>query len=433
MKFQAVKGTRDFYPEEMRVRNWIIDAWRKVSVRNGFVEYDAPIFEYLELFTVKSGEEIAEQLFNFTDRGGRNIAIRPEITPSLARMIAAKINSLPRPIKWFSVPRVCRAERPQRGRLREFFQWNVDIVDENSVQADAECIYVCIDFLREVGLTPADVKIHIGHRPLIMAMLRGRGVSDENMDKALLALDKRPKISHEAFVEMLENANLAPAGIQGVCEFMDTSSADALSVLDTIDGMEEHKRNLRELGAALENMGVGEYVTFDWHIVRGLAYYTGAVYEALAAGERAVAGGGRYDKLLEIVGGPAASATGFGMGDVVLGILLQEKGLIPAKILCESLDYYIIDGGEGTFPAVLKLAGELRLRGATADYSFRRQNVGKQLKEANRRGAKAAVIVENPDITAEGSITIKNLATGEQASATSAEILGRHDGTSNTL
>lgn len=433
MKFQAVKGTRDFYPEEMRVRNWILDTWRKVSLRNGFVEYDAPIFEYLELFTVKSGEEIAEQLFNFTDRGGRSLAIRPEITPSLARMIAAKINSLPRPIKWFSIPRVCRAERPQRGRLREFFQWNIDIVDEKSVQADAECIYVCADFLREVGLQPADVKIHIGHRPLVMAMLKDRGVTEENMDKALLALDKRPKVSHEAFAEMLEKAGLKESDIKSVCDFMDTSSSDALAVLDTIEGMDEHKQDLRELAATLDEMGVGAYVQFDWHIVRGLAYYTGAVYEALAAGERAVAGGGRYDKLLELVGGPEASATGFGMGDVVLGILLQEKGLIPQSILAESLDYYVIDGGEGTFPAVLKLTGELRQRGASADYSFRRINVGKQLKEANRRGAKKVIIVEIADLKAAGSLTVKDLSTGEQKSAGLSEVLGEHDQATDTL
>ena len=150
-KFQSVKGTRDFYPDEMRIRNYITDAWRRVSLRNGFEEYDAPIFEYLDLFTVKSGEEIAEQLFNFTDRGGRSLAIRPEITPSLARMVAAKINSLPRPIKWFSIPRLCRAERPQRGRLREFFQWNIDIIGSDAVLADAESIFTAIDYLRSTG------------------------------------------------------------------------------------------------------------------------------------------------------------------------------------------------------------------------------------------------------------------------------------------
>ncbi|HOF19277.1 MAG TPA: ATP phosphoribosyltransferase regulatory subunit, partial [Phycisphaerae bacterium] len=147
-KFQNVKGTRDFYPEDMRVRNWIADAWRRVSLRNGFEEYDAPIFEYLDLFTIKSGQEIAEQLFNFTDRGGRSLAIRPEITPSLARMVNAKIHTLPRPIKWFSIPRLCRAENPQKGRLREFFQWNIDIIGEDSVLADAECVFTCVDFLR---------------------------------------------------------------------------------------------------------------------------------------------------------------------------------------------------------------------------------------------------------------------------------------------
>ena len=158
MKIIPVKGTRDFYPAEMRLRNWIVQTWRTVSLRNGFEEYDAPILEYLDLLTIKSGDEIAQQLFSFTDRGGRNLAIRPEITPSLARMVNAKINSLPRPIKWFSVPRLCRAENPQKGRLREFFQWNVDIIGPDSVLADAECIFTAVDFLREVGLSGDDIK-----------------------------------------------------------------------------------------------------------------------------------------------------------------------------------------------------------------------------------------------------------------------------------
>ncbi|MDY6914205.1 MAG: ATP phosphoribosyltransferase regulatory subunit [Planctomycetota bacterium] len=186
MEFQAVKGTRDFYPEQMRLRNWIIETWRKVSVRNGFAEYDAPIFEYLDLFTIKSGQEIAEQLFSFTDRGGRNLAIRPEITPSLARMVNAKINSLPRPIKWFSVPRLCRAENPQRGRLREFFQWNIDIIGSDDVLADAECIFVCVDFLREAGLTPDDVQVRFGSRPLLTEILRSLGLPDKNLAAALV-------------------------------------------------------------------------------------------------------------------------------------------------------------------------------------------------------------------------------------------------------
>ena len=418
MKFQAVKGTRDFYPLEMRLRNYICDAWRRVSLRNGFEEYDAPIFEYLDLFTVKSGEEIAEQLFSFTDRGGRNLAIRPEITPSLARMIAAKINALPRPIKWFSMPRLCRAERPQRGRLREFFQWNIDVVGVDSIQADAECIYVLVDFLREMGLSPADMQVHIGSRPIVIAMLKSCGVADENMDQALLALDKKPKVPAAAFAEMLTKVGLTAEQVSRVATFMDTPAEASLEAAAAIAEADASLQDLRELLASLASMGIAEYVVLDWHIVRGLAYYTGIVYEALAAGERAVAGGGRYDNLLQVVGGPATPATGFGMGDVVLGLLLQEKGKIPAAVLEGELDLFVIDAGEDTFAATLELVGLLRQKDVRADYSFKRQGVGKQLKEANRRGAKCVVMVEQADLAAPDALTVKNLQTGEQTTHT---------------
>ncbi len=423
MKFQAIKGTRDFYPEIMRVRNYILDAWRRVSLRNGFEEYDAPILESLSLFTVKSGEEIAEQLFSFTDRGNRTVAMRPELTPSLARMVGAKINTLPRPIKWFSMPRLFRAERPQRGRLREFFQWNIDIIGEDSIQADAECIYTLVDFLREVKLSPEDIQVHIGLRPAVSAMLRQYGVAEEQMDKAFLALDKKPKLPALAFETMMTDLGLTLDQITKITTFMDCPADEAIDQLAAIEGIDEQAANLKALFAILETMGVADYVCVDFHIVRGLAYYTGVVYEALAAGERAVAGGGRYDNLLQLVGGPAAGATGFGMGDVVLGILLDEQGKLPADLQSPSLDVFVIDAGEETFEAALALIGTLRARGIVCDYSFKRAGVGKQLKEANRRGAKSVVLIEQADTSAPGSLSVKILATGEQTSTTAAEFL----------
>ena len=201
-KIAPVKGTRDFYPEAMAVRNWIVEGWRGASRRNGFVEYDGPIFEHLQLYTAKSGDEIVEQLFSLTDRGGRDLAIRPEITPTLARMVNQKINALARPIKWFSVPRLCRAERPQKGRLREFFQWNVDVVGEDAVLADAECIYTAIDFLRSVGLGPGDVVVRYSSRALLAAILRAMGFGAEQLDTVYVLLDKRAKLPDEAFHAM---------------------------------------------------------------------------------------------------------------------------------------------------------------------------------------------------------------------------------------
>jgi histidyl-tRNA synthetase len=412
MEFRAVKGTRDFYPELMRLRNWICDAWRRVSLRNGFEEYDAPIFEYLDLFTAKSGNEIAEQLFSLTDRGGRNLAIRPEITPSLARMVNAKINALPRPIKWFSLPRLCRAENPQKGRLREFFQWNIDVIGSDEILADAECIFVCVDFLREVALTPQDVQVRIGHRALTVAALNFFGVPSDRVDAVLPVLDKRPKVSDEEFDRLCAQAGLNATQIDSVRKFQDSATTDSIrELLAGCDAVEPLLAELDRLLDMLSDLGVSDYCRLDLKIVRGLAYYTGVVYEVFDAGEslRAVAGGGRYDNLLQVLGGPQVGATGFGMGDVVLGILLEEKGKLPN--LAGQLDYFVIDG-DGELRPVLDLLSKLRSRGLMADFSYARRAVGKQLKEANRRGARYALIVNSE------TLAVKDLQSGEQTDTT---------------
>ncbi|HAU36285.1 MAG TPA: histidine--tRNA ligase [Phycisphaerales bacterium] len=415
-KFQNVKGTRDFYPEDMRVRNWIADAWRRVSLRNGFEEYDAPIFEYLDLFTIKSGQEIAEQLFNFTDRGGRSLAIRPEITPSLARMVNAKIHTLPRPIKWFSIPRLCRAENPQKGRLREFFQWNIDIIGDDSVLADAECIFACVDFLREIGLTPEDVKVRIGSRPVVLAHLRAGGVAEEKLETFLLLIDKRPKVPPEAFGALCEKEGVTKAQMRIFDEFDSLHEPDRGPPLTSIgltnDQCFPHLAQVDALFTHLEQMGVAEYCVRDFHVVRGLAYYTGIVYEVFDASSslRALAGGGRYDNLLEVLGGPKVGATGFGMGDVVLGILLKEKGKIKEEVRRGIVKFWVIDAGDNLLGEVLRVVGALRRKDISAGYSSeKRGNIGKQLKDANRHGASKAILVRH------GRVAIKDLATGNQA------------------
>ncbi len=422
MDFQAVKGTRDFYPDAMRLRNWIGDAWRRVSLRNGFEEYDAPIFEYLDLFTIKSGQEIAEQLFNFVDRGGRNLAIRPEITPSLARMVNAKINALPRPIKWFSIPRLCRAENPQKGRLREFFQWNIDVIGEKSVLADAECIYVCVDFLREVGLGPQDVQVRIGSRPATMAAIKSLGLADE-ADKLLPILDKRPKVSPEAFQKLTQAAGLNDEQVAALGRFQDAETIE--DIRRQLGDSAEVASDLQQIETLFENltaMGVGDYCKLDLRIVRGLAYYTGIVYEVFDAGQslRAVAGGGRYDNLLGVLGGPDIPATGFGMGDVVLSLLLADKKKLPN--LAAGLDFFVIDGEDGSLETCMQVVGALREKGFWADFSYTRRSLSKQLKEANKRQAGKAVIVRGAD-----RVSIKDLATGRQEDMSLSEFLTQGD------
>ncbi|MHC4553533.1 MAG: ATP phosphoribosyltransferase regulatory subunit, partial [Planctomycetota bacterium] len=280
MKIQSVKGTRDFYPPQMAVRNLLVDGWKAASIRNGFVEYDGPIFEYLKMYQVKSGDEIVEQLFNFEDRGGRHLAIRPEITPTLARMVNQQINALPRPIKWFSVPRLCRAERPQKGRLREFFQWNVDIIGVEDVLADVEVVYCSLDYLRGLGLTNDDVVAKISSRRLLAALLKNIGVAEDKLETLYPILDKKAKIPVEAFVEMLQKEIDSADAIDIILKLMDLHSVD--DIADIVDLNEEATAALDELKqvfAHLHCMGVGDWCRFDMSIVRGLAYYTGMVFE----------------------------------------------------------------------------------------------------------------------------------------------------------
>jgi histidyl-tRNA synthetase len=430
--FQTVKGFRDFYPEQMALRNYLADAWRRVSIRNGFVEYEAAMLEYLDLFRVKSGEGIVSELFSLVDRGGRELAIAPEITPSLARMINARIGGLPRPIKWFSIPHLCRAENPQKGRGREFYQWNVDVVGSDEALADAECIFTLADLLAEVGLTPADAAVCLSSRALLTAGLAAVGIAPEKHEAMLPILDKRDKVTPEAFEEMAVKAGLDERQIDRLRRFQDAATLDeAVAHLEATDAVAAARAALEEVLAILRAMGAGEFVRLDLHVVRGLAYYTGVVYEAFDADRslRALAGGGRYDNLLELLGGPRVGATGFGMGDIVLGILLAEKGKLPD--FAERCDCLVIDAGEGMFDDVLAIVAELRRAGLSAGFSYKRQAMGKQLRAAVGRGASAAVIV-GQELRDSGEVVVKNLATGEQRRVPRAslakELLSRSQG-----
>lgn len=415
MKIQPVKGTRDFYPAEMRIRNFIVDGWKKVSLRNGFEEYDGPIFEYLKMFQIKSGDEIAEQLFNLTDRGGRELAIRPEITPTLARMVNQKINSLPRPIKWFSVPRLCRAERPQKGRLREFFQWNIDIIGVEDELADAEVIFCALDYLQEVGLTAKDIVVKISSRKMLAEILLSVGIGEKQLEAVYAVLDKRNKIPAEAFEEMLAGCVSDSDKRTKIIEVMSAESLERISSLvDTNPKLTASIEQLRRLFSLLESMGVAEFCQFDIGIVRGLAYYTGVVFEIYdkAAQLRAIGGGGRYDDLLKTFGGPAITATGFGIGDCVLGILLEEKGLLQKQLAQEGVEYFV-SYVDGKFQQkALEVMTTLRRKGKSADFSYKGGNLGKQLKAASMQNAKSCIIVG--DEINDSKLVIKDMATGEQ-------------------
>ena len=416
MKIQPVKGTRDFYPPDMAIRNFIVDGWKKVSLRNGFEEYDGPIFEYLKMYQIKSGDEIVEQLFSLTDRGGRELALRPEITPTLARMVNQQINSLPKPIKWFSVPRLLRAERPQKGRLREFFQWNIDIIGIDEPLADAEIIFTTIDYLRHVGLTPNDIKVKMSSRRLLAAVLKKMGIAETNLDSMYALLDKKNKLPQETFKELLIEIAPDKRMAESINEFMELQS---ISAVERMFGHDEIvKEAFDELALVhrilLEDMGVGEYCKFDPSIVRGLAYYTGVVFEVHAEGNelRAICGGGRYDNLLSDFGGPAISATGMGMGDCVLEILLKEKGLLDKQVPKQQIEYFVAcigDVGNETLPIITKL----RSMGYSTNFSYKTGSLSKQLKEASAQNAKKCIIIGEEELKG-NKITIKDMATGEQ-------------------
>ncbi len=424
MKIQAVKGTRDFYPDVMARRNFIIDGWKQASMRNGFSEYDGPIFEYLKMYQQKSGDEIASQLFSFEDRGGRALAIRPEITPTLARMVNQKINSLPRPIKWFSVPRLCRAERPQKGRLREFFQWNVDIIGVEDCLADAEVIFTAVDYLRQVGLTSKDIQVRISSRKMLAELLKAIGIDENQLQSLYAILDKRNKLPDDTFRELLAKEVPDQGMIAEILSFMELDVVYKIAgITRSTPALDKAIEELERLLYLLKKMGISDFCVFDPAIVRGLAYYTGIVFEIFDAGSelRAIGGGGRYDNLLADLGGPKVTATGFGMGDCVLEILLEEKGL-PTQEEPEEIDYFIAYTDKTLLAKAVEITAVLRSAGKSAEFSYKGGGLGKQLKQASALNSSECIIL-GAEYSDRKKLVIKNMKTGEQREEDSASFL----------
>lgn len=443
--FQSPKGTRDFYPTEMTVRRYIEDTWRRVSVRHGFVEVDGPTFELLDLYKVKSGDEIVSQLFHFQDRGERDLALRPEFTPTLARMVAAKANALPRPIKWFSIPRCYRAEAPQKGRLREFIQWNVDCIGGDTPEAkrqfDFETLALLIDTLREFGLTSDDVKAHWNDRQLIENLLTCGGVPKERLAFGFFILDRLAKLNaaerakayaehgcSEAEGKFFEK--LAAGEDPLTPTFWNALPSETSAVHAYQESIAFFKQQLENF---LTNAGMAGWAKYDASIVRGLAYYTGFVFEILDqnGSNRACAGGGRYDKLIELFGGPSLPAVGFGMGDVVLEIILREKGKMP-QVLAPKPDVFVVNAMENADAATALLMqlrqSKLDEKGAIAEPGLfaigsykATKNIGKLLQDASASGARFAVIIA-PAEMARGVVKLKDLQTREEKEIAVADV-----------
>jgi histidyl-tRNA synthetase len=416
MQTKALPGFREFYPADLALRTHIFRTWRTVAARYGFEEYDGPPLEPLELYTAKSGDEIVGQLYNFGDKGGRDVAMRPEMTPTLARMVAARANGLKKPIRWFAIPQLFRYERQQRGRLREHFQLNCDLIGEPGPLGDAEIIALAIDVMRAFGLGPADVRVRLSDRRVLRALLLGAGVAEPELAAAYQAVDKIERFDRAALVEQLGSAGVGAGAIERVFEIATLRGLPAVeSALARVPEGGAAGAPLRRVVEALGAMGLGEFVEVDLSIVRGLAYYTGTVFELFDAGRtlRAICGGGRYDGLLEALGGVDLPALGFGMGDVVLAELLRDRGLVPTE--ASSIDVFLAGVTEEDLPFVLALAHEVRDAGLRAEYALGAQAVGKQLKLADARNARFAVVI-GPDDRARGEVMLKDLrAKGQEA------------------
>ena len=413
MRLQAPKGTRDFFPGDMAWRQHLLDAWRRVSVRHGFEQVDGPIYESLDLYKVKSGEGIVSELFHFEDRGGREMAIRAEFTPTLARMVAEKANALPRPIKWFAMPNVIRAERPQRGRHRVVGRV---LGPPRSPVADAEVILVAVDLLRELGLTQDQVKVKLSHREVVRTILLKLGVPEARILDAFGLLDRRDKMSPEDFTRAAGELGLDQAKVDRFEQMCRRKyPAGDLEHLRRSVGLDDPLDDFAALDEQLAAFGLTEWCEYDLGIVRGLAYYTGTVFEfhETSGGMRALAGGGRYDKLIEMFGGPPTPAVGLGMGDVVLSLVLQDKGLMPDNV-APTPDVFVFAASDEGAKHIAPLVASLRVADIHARFSYKTtRNVGKLLKDAVSCGARFAVILG--DDAAGGQAEIKELSTGEQS------------------
>jgi histidyl-tRNA synthetase len=401
----SVKGTRDFYPEEMAMRSWLYATVKKASELFGYQEWDAPFLESIDLYAAKSGEELVkEQSYVFQDRGGDLIALRPELTPSLARLIANKQNELTFPARWWSWGPFWRYERPQKGRLREFFQWNVDMLGAASPEADAEVVAVLATFFKFTGLLPQDVQIYVNDRRLLDRQLENNGINKDQFPGISTWIDRREKVDGDTWKGIGIEKGLSDDQIQKISQ-----------TLDDYDLWKESS-DLRKFFDTIDTLGVSDYVTYNPGIVRGLLYYTGIVFEAWDVGgdiKRSINGGGRYDNLCADVGGSPLTGTGFAMGDVVISLLLEKHGLIPPDLSSSPASVLVTVFADEYMKESMKLASDLREDGINTISYPENAKLPKQFKYADRLKIKI-VLVLGPDEIASKKVAIKELSTGQQ-------------------
>ena len=401
---RSVKGTRDYYPEEMGVRSWLYQKMRKVSESFGYSEYEGPILERYELYIAKSSEEIVDkQSYVFEDRGGDKLTLRPELTPTLARMVAAKQPQLTFPLRWWSFGPFWRYEKPQKGRTREFFQWNIDMVGDDSPEADAELVAIAATFLKEVGLNSNEAQILVNNRKLMDAQLSGLGIPADKRAEVFNLIDRRDKMSNQGWIAYAAEIGLSTDQIDGVVELIQNQN------------LWQESEELVRLFGSLDSYGISEYVQFAPHIIRGLVYYTGTVFEAwdTAGDYRAIFGGGRYDNLVGDVGGESVGGVGFAVGDLIISLLLENLGRLPRFEATPAPVFFTLFDDELLLPS-LALAHQLRLDGLKVTSQLNADKLGKQFKYADRIGARIAIVL-GPDEVAKQQVSVKDLKSGEQS------------------
>ncbi|CAI0407690.1 unnamed protein product [Linum tenue] len=405
------KGTRDFPPEEMRLRNWLFHNFKEVSRLYGFEEVDFPVLESEALFIRKAGEEIRDQLYCFEDRGNRRVALRPELTPSLARLVIQKGKSAPLPLKWFAVGQCWRYERMTKGRRREHYQWNMDIIGVPEVTAEAELISSIVTFFKRIGITASDVGFKISSRKVVLQeLLRRYSISENAFGKVCVIIDKIEKMPIEEIKKDLSSVGLSEEVIN---ELLQVLSVKSLTQLEDILGSGEAIADLKHLFSLAEKFGYSDWIQFDASVVRGLAYYTGIVFEGFdRAGKlRAICGGGRYDRLLSTFGGDDLPACGFGFGDAVIIELLKEKNLLPELSL--QLDNIVCALDQDLQGAAATIATILRGKGQSTDLVLENKPLKWVFKRAARANAQRLILVGTKEWE-KGMVGVKILASGEQ-------------------
>ncbi len=425
MNLSPPRGTRDFYPDNFRLRNWLFTHFREVAQTFAFEEYDAPVVESEELYVRKAGEQIVDELYSFEDKGGRRLALRPEMTPSLARLVLGRAGSLALPLKWFSIPQCWRYERIQRGRRREHYQWNVDILGISDVAAEAELLCLVTTLLSRLGLTAEDVEIKLSSRKIIEAVLNAANVPEERFSEVCVLVDKLDKLPAGVVREEFERLGLVASVVDSLLELTSLASLDdAASLIGEDSG---GISDLHRLLALAAEYGIAEWVRFDAGLVRGLAYYTGVVFEVFdrASELRAICGGGRYDRLLSTFGGRDIPACGFGFGDAVIVELLSEKGLRPE--LRRRFDDVVFPFSAELRPAAMEIATRLRRAGRSVDLVLEERRMKWAFRHADSSGASRLVLVA-PDEWQRGLVKVRDLATGEEREVPAGEVASLHTG-----